>query len=139
MSEPASESEMRKKKRTEVFTETLVEIEIRGRTRRLSLVWCAQCGAAVDWVPPDVAALVAEVSARTIFEWVEAGRVHFTETTDGALLVCLNSLPQALSAPADAAGLSRNGAARALSPHEETAPNAARDGHEGCDSLTKKD
>ncbi|HEY3026973.1 MAG TPA: hypothetical protein VGJ55_12560 [Pyrinomonadaceae bacterium] len=130
---------MRRKKRTEVFTETQVEIEIRGRTRRLSPVWCAECGSAVEWVPPDVAALVAEVSARAIFGWVEAGRVHFTETTEGALLVCLNSLPQALSAPADGAGLSTDGAARVLSAHEETAPHLADDGPEGCESVTKKD
>ena len=127
---------MRRKKRTEIFTETQVEIEIRGRTRRLSPVWCAECGAAVELAPPDVAALVAEVSARAIFGWVEAGRVHFTETKDGALLVCLNSLPQALSAPADAAGLSADGAPRLLSAQEETAPNAALDGCEGCDSIS---
>jgi hypothetical protein len=130
---------MRGKKRTEVFTETQVEIEIRGRTRRLSPVWCAECGAAVELVPPDVAALVAEVSARTIFGWVEAGRVHFIETKDGALLVCLNSLPQALSAPAAEASFSTDGAARVLSAQEETKPHAARDGREGCDSLTKRD
>lgn len=124
---------MRRKKRTEIFTETQVEIEIRGRTRKLSPVWCAECGTAVELAPPDVAALVAEVTARAIFGWVEAGRVHFMETTDGALLVCLNSLPQALSVAADGAGLSTDGAARALSAPEETAPDAARDGREGCD------
>jgi hypothetical protein len=127
---------MRRKKRTEIFTEMQVEIEIRGRTRRLAPVWCGECGAAVALVPPDVAALVAEVNARTVFGWVEAGRVHFTETPDGALLVCLNSLPQVLSATADGAGLSMDGAARALGAPEETAPN---DGREGCNSFTQKD
>ena len=87
---------MRRTKRTEVFAETEVEIEIRRRTRHLAPVWCERCDAAVEMVPPDVAATVAEVSARTVFAWAEQGRVHFKETTDGALLICLGSLPAAL-------------------------------------------
>ena len=129
---------MRKEKKTEVFVETEVEIEVKRRTRRLAPAWCEECGAAVELVPPDVAALVAEVSARTVFGWVERGLVHFTETTDGALLVCLNSLPQALRAPADGAGLSTDGAARALSAHEDAAANDARAEDEGCDSFTER-
>lgn len=90
---------MRRRRRTEVVVETAVEIEVRRRTLRLAPVWCAACGAEVEMVPPDVAAAVAEVSARTVFGWVEAGRVHFAETPDGALLVCLRSLPEALGRP----------------------------------------
>ena len=92
---------MRRKRRTEVFVETEVEIEVRRRTRRLAPVWCAACGAEVEMAAPDVAGAAVEVSARTVFGWVEAGRVHFTETTEGALLVCLQSLP---SAPAPGLG-----------------------------------
>ncbi|PYS89772.1 MAG: hypothetical protein DMF64_16870 [Acidobacteria bacterium] len=130
---------MRRKKRTEVFIETEVEIEVKRRTRRLAPVWCEACGAAVEMVPPDVAALVAEVSARTVFGWVEAGRVHFIETTTGALLVCLNSLPQALRAAEDVRGLSTDGAASELSAQKDSATNAAlAGGDEGFDSLTDK-
>ena len=95
---------MRRKKRTEVFVETEVEIEIRGRTLRLAPVWCAACAAEVEMVPPDVAAAVSEVSARTVFGWVEAGSIHYAETAEGALLVCLRSLPAALG---DAPGTPR--------------------------------
>lgn len=86
---------MKRRKRTEIFVETEVEIEVRRRTLRLAPVWCEGCGAEVEMVPPDVAAAVSEVSARAVYGWVERGRVHFTETPDGALLVCLNSLPPA--------------------------------------------
>jgi hypothetical protein len=101
---------MRKEKKTETFVETEVEIEVKRRARRLAPVWCVGCGAAVEMVPPDVAAVVAEVSARAVFGWVEAGRVHFTETPAGALLVCVESLALALRAPADGRGVITDGA-----------------------------
>jgi DNA-binding transcriptional MerR regulator len=40
----------------------------------------------------DDAAILAGVSSRTIFRWAEAGIVHSTETPEGLLLICLNSL-----------------------------------------------
>jgi predicted site-specific integrase-resolvase len=45
-------------------------------------------------VTTDEAAILARVSARTIFRWVEAGRVHYTETPEGLLLICPDSLAQ---------------------------------------------
>jgi hypothetical protein len=86
---------MKRTIRTEVFVETEVEIEVKRRTRRLAPVWCEACGAEVEMAPPDVIAAVAEVSARAIFDWVNEGIVHFAETPEGALLVCLPSLPGA--------------------------------------------
>ena len=44
-------------------------------------------------IEPQEAALVAGVSLRTIFRWVEAGQVHYRERTESGLLVCPNSLP----------------------------------------------
>jgi hypothetical protein len=41
---------------------------------------------------PDQAALIANVSSRTIYRRVEAGEMHYTETAEGFLLVCANSL-----------------------------------------------
>src|SRR5438045_2427796 len=103
---------MRRRKRTEVFVETEVEIEVKRRTRKLAPVWCDECGAQVEMAPPDVAALVAEVSARMVFGWVEAGRIHFTETAEGALLVCLNSLPAAAGELESGRGLIGDGSKR---------------------------
>ena len=42
--------------------------------------------------PADEAAKRARVSTRAIFRLAEAGDVHFKETSDGLLLICLNSL-----------------------------------------------
>jgi excisionase family DNA binding protein len=43
-------------------------------------------------VTAEEAAAVAGVTRRTIYRWVEAQSVHFAETPDGALLICLDSL-----------------------------------------------
>ena len=42
--------------------------------------------------PPEEAPALASVSTRTMYRWVESGRVHFLETPEGRLLVCRNSL-----------------------------------------------
>jgi len=37
-------------------------------------------------------ALLTHVSAREICHWIDGNKVHFTETSDGLLLVCLVGL-----------------------------------------------
>jgi len=85
---------MRTKKRTRT-TEITVErseVFVVRRAKKTARAWCAQCAAEVRMCAPDDAAALAHVSTRTIYRWVEAGRVHFAETAEGLLLVCLNSL-----------------------------------------------
>ena len=43
-------------------------------------------------ITPEQAAEIVGVSLRTIFSWVEAGRVHFDESPDQLLSICLTSL-----------------------------------------------
>ena len=43
-------------------------------------------------IRPDEAAIVAATSPREIYQWIEAGKLHYSEEPTGALLVCLNSL-----------------------------------------------
>lgn len=78
-------------------TETTIEIDevlvLRHRIRA-SQLWCSQCSEQVPIVNIDQAGVVAGVSSRTIYRWVEADQLHFTETPKGLLLVCLNSIPQ---------------------------------------------
>jgi predicted site-specific integrase-resolvase len=33
------------------------------------------------------------VSSRTVYRWVEDGKLHFTETSDARLLICRESIP----------------------------------------------
>ena len=54
--------------------------------------WCVTCGAEAEMVPVDEAAILRRVNSRTIFRWVEAEQAHASETANGLLLICLNSL-----------------------------------------------
>jgi excisionase family DNA binding protein len=41
----------------------------------------------------EQAAAFVGTSRRTIYRWVEAEKLHFTETSDGVVLICLDALP----------------------------------------------
>lgn len=81
---------MSKRKRTEITVET--SLLILRHKRRTAAVYCAQCPVSALLLTPDEAAALAGISTRAIYRWVEDGRLHFLETTEQALLVCLNSL-----------------------------------------------
>jgi len=79
-----------KKKRTEITIETERTLFI--TSPRKVMDWCVACGAQSEMVPVDEAAILRRVDSRTIFRLVEAERVHSSETANGLLLICLNSL-----------------------------------------------
>jgi hypothetical protein len=81
---------MRKRKRTQVTVETDDVLVIRRAAGR-SLGACPICGARGSLATVAEAARVSRVSERTIHRWVEDARVHFTETPQGRLLICLKS------------------------------------------------
>jgi hypothetical protein len=60
--------------------------------RQGSESWCQDCNGKARMLRPGEAAALADVSDRTIFRQIESRRLHFTETSDGAVLICLNSL-----------------------------------------------
>lgn len=81
---------MKRKRRIEITVETTRVLAIsqsRGRTD-----WCPACAAEVKLVTVDEGAVLAGVSARTLYRWVEAAKLHYAETPEGLLLVCLASL-----------------------------------------------
>ena len=43
-------------------------------------------------ITPDEATALCEVSTRTIYQWLELGTIHFSETAAEGLLICLSSL-----------------------------------------------
>jgi hypothetical protein len=79
------------KRRTEITIET-ERLVVMGARRQRAVRWCVPCDMHVEMLTTDEAALLAHVTSRIIFSWVEAGRVHYTETDEGLLLICPNSL-----------------------------------------------
>jgi hypothetical protein len=84
------------KKRTEITIETDRIVVIRER-RLQARSWCYSCARSVLMVTVDEAATLARVSSRTIYNWVETDKLHFTETSDLRLLICLDSIPPGAS------------------------------------------
>ena len=82
---------MRTKRKTDITVETDQVVVIRQQ-KKLARAWCGQCAGQAKMLTIAQAAAVACVSQRTIFRRVEAGLLHFTETPDGVLFICLNSL-----------------------------------------------
>ncbi len=78
-------------RRTEITIEKHRFVSVRRRRGSVS-GWCSQCYSATPMVSPGQAAALAGVSVRTVNRWVEAETIHFLESADGQLFVCLNSL-----------------------------------------------
>ena len=83
---------MSKKRITKITVEQ--ERVIIRRRHTAAPAWCDACRAQTQMLNPEEAAAIAAVTPRTIYRWVESGKLHFTESPDGALLICLNSLPR---------------------------------------------
>ena len=84
------------KKRTEITIETWRLLVVSKPCRIIAR--CGPCGAEVNWATTDEAALLSQVSSRTIFEWAQSGQLHATESAQGLLAICLPSLELVLNA-----------------------------------------
>jgi hypothetical protein len=85
--------------RTEISTQTerLLLFTRDGRKADLqrypsSSTWCRLCSAHVKPITNDEAAILTRVCSSAILRQVEAGLIHYLETSDGRHLVCPNSL-----------------------------------------------
>ncbi len=81
---------MKRRKRIEITVETSLLVIRRGTNR--GQVWCLECSSPVQSVTPEEAAVLAGISTRTVYRRVEAGQLHFIETAEQSLMICLNSL-----------------------------------------------
>jgi hypothetical protein len=86
------EGEAEMKRRT--ITVEIDRVVMVSQHRSGRVAWCAACASRVRMVAADEAAGLAHASSRTIYRWVEAHQLHFTETPEGQLFICLNSLAQ---------------------------------------------
>lgn len=68
------------------------QVVISRRSTMKTINWCGQCRRRVRTLTPLEAALESSVSVRMIYRWIELQEIHSVETSDGFLLVCLESL-----------------------------------------------
>jgi len=79
------------KRTTEITIERRRSFAARRTTKR-KLSYCPICAREGEFVTPEEAAARASVTTRTIYRWLENGKLHFIETPGGELLVCSESL-----------------------------------------------
>src|SRR5689334_612844 len=68
------------------------ELTLIKRLQGLAEADCLLCGARVEMATPEQAVTLTGIASRVIYGWVESGQVHFLETAEGHLLICLVSL-----------------------------------------------
>ena len=93
-----------RKKRTEISIEIDEVIQGISHRPRLTRAWCPACASEALMITPEQAAAMTRATVRTVNQRVEAGSVHFLETTDGLLFVCVNSLNETSESRGDLAG-----------------------------------
>jgi len=80
-----------KKTKTRIIIRT-DEVVILRTNRRQPRISCQQCQGDTVMITPEEAKELAKTSAREIYRWVETGQIHYTESPDGSLLVCPDSI-----------------------------------------------
>ena len=68
------------------------ELLVFTRPGRPERAGCEGCAAVVEMVSLEEAAAASGATALTIYRRADAGELHFAETPEGALLICLLSL-----------------------------------------------
>lgn len=85
------------------------QVRIIRRSGKQVHVWCDACADAVRMFRPEIFARLTKSSVQSVYRRIEAGQLHFAEMPDGSLLICANSLANAIvtttSAPAGAQSL----------------------------------
>ncbi len=82
---------MGRKRRTEITIEMDQVLVVRWRWPQAQ-GWCPHCPRPVQMITVREAASLARVSSRQIYYWVAIEALHFNETADGRLWLCLDSL-----------------------------------------------
>ena len=80
-----------RKKRLEITIET-TRVFVAGGSGSQAREWCGSCGGQFQMLTMEQAMNVGGMTTRAIYRRIETGEIHFSEKSDGRLLVCLKSL-----------------------------------------------
>lgn len=83
---------MRRRKVTREISVEITEATFIRRSGNNLSDWCSECQMKTEMLSLEDAALAMGVSARSIREWIDSGRVHFSEVQPGIFRVCVRSL-----------------------------------------------
>lgn len=78
------------------------QLEVDGKSETLQVVIikrsavaeqrkCSECSETSGLITPHEAAAIRGVSTRVIYRWLEDRSIHFVETDDGELFICLRT------------------------------------------------
>jgi hypothetical protein len=81
-------------KRTYI-TVSASEITLIKKLKGAAEAYCSACRARVEMATIEQAVTMTGLHSRAIYGWVERGLIHFLETAEGHLLICLPSLRDA--------------------------------------------
>ena len=62
------------------------------RTQTAERAWCAQCAAESEMVALDRVGVISNLDDEALEEWLNSGKIHRLESTDGSSALCLTSL-----------------------------------------------
>ena len=77
-------------RQTKITVETDSLLVVRGG--RSFRAWCPECGAEVEMIPLDGVGVISNLTPVDVEAWIQSDDLHHTKTTDGAPLICLNSM-----------------------------------------------
>jgi hypothetical protein len=83
---------MKRRKVTEIIVET-DEVFVYSSDAPAPRL-CASCGVEVMMATPESIATLGRISKRAVYRLIEANVVHFEETPEGTLLMCLPSFTE---------------------------------------------
>lgn len=90
---------MRKPKRITTFAvETERTFILRSRGALIPPAWCSDCEAEVDMKTVDDAARIIGFGEMSIYRFIEARILHYSEDPAGRVLICSNSLTKLVEA-----------------------------------------
>jgi hypothetical protein len=77
-------------KQTKITIETDSLLILRSRNSRRA--WCPLCAAEGEMIALESVGVVSNLERPALEEWLNSGKLHRSQATDGSVLVCLNSL-----------------------------------------------
>ena len=77
-------------KQTKITFESESLLVLRGRSS--SRAWCPLCGADAEMIALESIGVISNLDQPALEEWLNSGELHRSQTSDGSVLVCLNSL-----------------------------------------------